>query len=102
MGHDTLGRPRPIEPLAWPVWSEVRACPCQELCHTRRLKPSSGNAPTSFAGSASSTGKRGQGRGQNEQDHTHTAVLSGLERQELQISRSGAGGHKQLVFDDTV
>lgn len=51
-----------------------------------------GNAPAWFAGSA---------RKDQNQGHAHNAVLSGLKSQELQSSKSGMGGHNQLVFDDS-
>ncbi|AYH41945.1 type VI secretion system Vgr family protein [Azoarcus sp. DN11] len=46
------------------------------------------NAPAWFAG-------------QSDPAHSHRASLSGLKTQELAASRSGLGGHNQLVFDDT-
>lgn len=51
-----------------------------------------GNAPAWFAGSQ---------RKDQQQGHAHNAVLSGLKSQELGSSRSGTGGHNQLVFDDS-
>ena len=51
-----------------------------------------GNAPAWFAGSS---------RKDQQQGHAHNAVLSGLKSQELASSKSGMGGHNQLVFDDS-
>ncbi len=51
-----------------------------------------GNAPAWFPG--------GQGQGELE-GHAHKATLSGFKSQSLDASQSGAGGHNQLVFDDS-
>ncbi|WP_159099021.1 type VI secretion system Vgr family protein [Aquabacterium olei] len=51
-----------------------------------------GNAPAWFPGSQ----KAGELEG-----HAHTATLSGFKSQALDASKTGGGGHNQLVLDDT-
>ena len=51
-----------------------------------------GNAPAWFPGGT----RQGEHQG-----HAHQAVLSGFKSQALDASQSGAGGHNQLVFDDS-
>lgn len=55
-----------------------------------------GNAPAWFAGASAEEQQQASTQG-----HAHSAVLSGLKSQELGSSRSGTGGHNQLVFDDS-
>ncbi len=52
------------------------------------IAQASANAPSWFAG-------------QDDQNQTHNASLSGLKTQQLSQSRNGQGGYNQLVFDDT-
>lgn len=51
-----------------------------------------GNAPAWFPGGERAGAHRG---------HQHAAVLSGYKSQALADSRTGTGGHNQLVFDDS-